>query len=390
MPTDLTLSLMNHNEGTVECLRSILQDFGPLNYREIDYDTGWAEFVRTAIYGGGLDVSEMGSTWISDFAAMNALRPLSLIDIRNLGGKDAFPPGLWRSGSGEQGVVWAVPWMTDIRVVYYRRDLLRQAGVDETDAFSTPEKFEQTLSRLSQAGIATPWVVPTRQSHITIHNLSMWLQHQGSDFVDSSGKRTRLNEAEARSALRAYFGLYRYLSPQAHRLAESESDSFFAQGHAAATVSGSWLYQYCVPEIRENIGLANPMGKAYIGGSSLVIWTSSRFKDRASELVLRLSSHEAQASLPRAAGLLPARLDTLEQSPFSSDPDLNRVAVNALKTGRPLPAIPLWGMIEDRLVRIFEMLWGKILAEPDVNLDQLLEEDLAPAVDRLNVVLSNY
>jgi hypothetical protein len=94
--------------------------------------------------------------------------------------------------------------------------------------------------------------------------------------------------------------------------------------------------------------------------------------------------------LPRAAGLLPARLDTLEQSPFAGDPDLNRVVVNALKNGRPLPIAPLWGMIEDRLVRIFEMLWAGILSVPEVNLDQLLETELGPAVDRLNVVLSSY
>ena len=393
MPVNVTLTVMRHNEGMVEKLKSILGgetsngevDF---NLHEIDYDTGWAEFMRTAIHGGNLDVSEMGTTWISDFIAMNALHSFSAADIRELGGEQAFPPALWKSGLSEQGVAWAIPWMTDVSLVYYRRDLLKKAKIDEADAFSTPEKFDQTLSRLSESGVTTPWVAPTRHSYITLHNLSMWLWYYDSDFIEPAAKKVILDSPNAMSALRSYFGTYRYLSPEARWLAERDSDNMFATGGAAVAISGPWLYPFC--EVNKlDVGLAVPFGKAYVGGSSLVMWNSSRLWSEASRLISFLTSPDVQIAIPKSAGMLPARLDVLDRFPFTGSRDLNRVVINALKNGRSFPNLPLWGMVEDRLSRVFENLWTNLLSDSNANLDHILEQKLLPDINRLNIVLSN-
>ncbi len=393
MPTNITLTVMRHNEGMIEKLKAMLDDLNSGNMfnficQEIDYETGWSEFMRTAIHGGSLDVSEMGSTWISDFIAMNTLHPFSPADIRELGGEDVFVPALWQVGQGEHGVTWAIPWMTDLSLVYYRRDLLKKAGVDEDGAFSTPEKFEQTISRLAEAGISSPWVVPTRHSYITLHNLSMWLWQRGTDFVDVATKKVLLNEANAQAALRSYFGLYRYLSPEVRWQSERDSDNLFATGGAAVTISGTWLYPYCKAS-NLDVGMAIPLGTPYVGGSSLVIWNSSRMWGEASKMISLLTSRDVQISLPKAAGLLPARLDVIDQVSFTEKQEFNQLLVNALKNGHTLPKLPLWGMVEDRLARVFENLWTNLLSDPKADLDQILEEKLAPDINRLNIVLSN-
>jgi multiple sugar transport system substrate-binding protein len=394
MPVELVLSIMRHNEGTLGRLEAILEApnrMGDLkvNYREISYETGWAEFVRRAIHGGNLDVSEMGTTWISDFAAMNALHAFSPAEIRALGGAEAFPPGLWRTGLGEKGTVWAIPWMTDLSLVYYRRDLLRKAGVDEARAFSTPEQFEETLAALSRAGVERPWVAPTKYSHITLHNLSMWLWAAGTDFVSESGKQVMLNQPDARKALLAYFGLHRHLGPQARPLAETESDGLFATGGAAVTISGPWLYPFCDQAFSKEVGLAIPLGQAHLGGSSLVIWESSRAGSAPTKLTSILSGRGIQDTFPATAGMLPARLEVLDRLPYVGSVALNNVVVEALKTGKTLPHIPLWGMIEDRLAKVFEVVWEKLLADPSVDIADMLDQQLTPDVNRLNVVLSN-
>jgi multiple sugar transport system substrate-binding protein len=394
MPVDLTLSIMSHNEGTMGRLDGILgaaNKTGDLfiKCREIDYDTGWAEFVRMAIHGGNLDVSEMGPTWISDFAAMNALHPFTPADVLALGGAEAFPPGLWRTGVGERGTVWAIPWMTDLRLVYYRRDLFRKAGVDEAGAFSTPERFEETLAALARAGVEQPWVAPTQHSHITLHNLSMWLWSQNTDFVNSSNKQVLLNNTDARKALLSYFGLHRFLGPQRQRLPEWEADRLFSRGGAAVALSGPWLYPYCDPSFVKDVGLAIPLKRAYMGGSSLVIWESSRAGSAAGKLVSLLSGRHIQDSFPASAGMLPARLEVLDRLPYANNVELNRVVVEALKTGETLPHIALWGMIEDRLAKVFENVWGELLPNPNADLSRLLDQLLTPDVNRLNIVLSN-
>ncbi len=393
MPADLALTVMRHNEGWVNSLNDLFKgsDLGEtvnIDCQEIDYDTGWTEFMRTAIHGGNLDLSEMGTSWINDFIAMNALRPFSPADIRELGGEGSFPPGLWRSGVDEHGVAWAIPWMTDISLVYYRRSLLQKAGVREDEAFSSPEKFEETLDRLGAAQVQTPWTVPSRHSYITLHNLSMWLWHNGVDFVDDTNKSVVLKEPKARAAVRSYFGLCRFLSENAHNLNERESDSLFASGGAAVTISGPWLYRYCDAGILDDVRLAIPLGMAYLGGSGLVMWNSGHLWGESSKLIHFLTSQKVQETLPQLAGALPARIQVLERVPFAKNPDLNQVVIQALKNGRSFPHLPLWGMIEDRLAKTFENLWAVLLTDPGSDLDDLLELRLDPDVDRLNIIMS--
>jgi len=62
------------------------------------WSEGWAEMVKTALYGHGPDVSEIGSSWIGNLIAMNALRPFDLAELYQLGGEKAFLPASWQSG----------------------------------------------------------------------------------------------------------------------------------------------------------------------------------------------------------------------------------------------------------------------------------------------------
>ena len=394
MPSDLTFTIMSHAGEWLDRLKSTIGQIVAgqslsLSYQAIDYDTGWSDFMRNVIYGSNQDVSEMGTSWVNDFAAMNGLRPFSPAEVRNLGGEAAFPPGLWRSGVNTDGIAHAIPWMTYLSLVYYRRDLLREAGVEVADAFSTPENLEQTLERLSRhGGMVSPWAISSRSKYTTLHDLSMWLWAKGTDFVGPTGKDVLLNERNARSAMRAYFGLARYLSPKARGLTDLEVDDLFARGEAAVTVSGPGLYSMCKTN-NLDVGVAIPFGQSIIGGSSLVIWRSTRSWEKALRLISVLSSQEIQTSLPKIAGMLPGRLDMLERFQFSDDSEINSVVARAIQTGRSVPRVSLLGMIEERLAKAFENLWTSLLSTPQPDLDQLLEQMVTPVVERVNLALAH-
>ena len=117
--------------------------------QEFDYSTGWSDFMRMSIYGGSPDVSEIGTTWINDFAAMNVLRPFSASEVRSVGGMETFVPAVWQSGVSA-GVVWAIPWMTDLSMVCYRRDLLAKAGVQEQEHFRPPNGLNRPCKASSR------------------------------------------------------------------------------------------------------------------------------------------------------------------------------------------------------------------------------------------------
>jgi multiple sugar transport system substrate-binding protein len=320
---------------------------------------------------------------------MNVLRPFSAAEIRQLGGADTFVPAVWKSGSPAGKEVWAIPWVTDLSLVYYRRDLLAKAGVDEKNAFQSPQQLEQTLQQLQAAGIDMPWVVPTRRSYITIHNLAMWIWQAGGDFVDARGKTVLLDQSRVRAAIRSYLSLYRYLSPEARNLAERDADGMFISGRAAVTISGPWaaISLAQTPVVATNLGLAIPFGCSYIGGSSLAVWKQTSQPESVVKLITHLTHRDFQTVFPQMIGLLPGRLDSLDTFPLP-DTSLYPVIAQGLKTGRASPTVALWGSIEDRFASEMAKIWTEVLASPEPNLDEILDQHLPTMVKRLNNMLS--
>lgn len=68
-----------------------------------------------------------------------------------LGGADAYPAGVWQTTQvkGQEGT-WAVPWFTEARAIYYRKDVLERAGIDPATAFSDWDAFRTTLETIKR------------------------------------------------------------------------------------------------------------------------------------------------------------------------------------------------------------------------------------------------
>ena len=393
MARKINFSSMSRSAEVTSSILAAMDQFGKLHgmditCQEFDYSTGWSDFMRMSIYGGSPDVSEIGTTWIHDFAAMNVLRQFSASEVNSAGGKETFVPAVWQSGISA-GEVWAIPWMTDLSMVCYRRDLLAKAGIVEQDAFQTPRRFEQTLQGLQQAGIAAPWVVPTQRSYINVHHLAMWVWQAGQDLVDTEKKVVLFDQPAVRAAILSFFSLYKYISKDMQHLSERDADQAFIDGTAAVTISGPWniIHSLRNPEVAANMGLAIPLGCAYTGGASLIVWERTSQSAAALELIGSLTSREFQTSFPKTAGLLPGRLDSLESFPLP-DPAYYPVVYTALKTGRSLPSIGLWGLIEDRLAHAIPRVWDDIFASAHPNLEALYDEHIAPLTNRLNMTLA--
>ena len=389
MPRKLTLSIMSQTRSFL----TGLDQFGKQNgmdiaRQELDYITGWSDFVRMTIHGGSPDVSEMGSTWINDFAAMNVLRPFSPSDLRSLGSNKIFVQAQLHS-TISSGIVWSIPWMTDLRLVFYRRDLLSKAGIEEQNAFQTPERFEQTLQQLQDAGISTPFSVPTQSSYLNVHNLAMWVWQAGENLVDVQNKVILLDRPRVRSAILSFLNLYRFMPKGTHRL-DGNADQRFNAGEVAVIISGPWAInsKSRSPEVAANMGLAIPLGCSYIGGSNLVIWKQGNQVPDSLALIAYLTSREFfQANCSERSVLFPGRLDSLEFFPMP-DPSFYPLVQQALKTGRSLPSMDLWGLVEDRLSPAISKLWDEIFASPQPDLEALYNKHISSLVNRLNITLS--
>jgi ABC-type glycerol-3-phosphate transport system substrate-binding protein len=393
MPQKLTVSTLFHPADKSGSLRADLDRYGQehgigIVQQEFDYTTGWSDFMRMAIYGGNLDVSEIGSTWVNDFAAMKVLRPFAAPEVQKFNLSRNFAPSVWASGSS-YGSLWAIPWTLDFSLFCYQRDLLEKAGIEEAGAFQTPERFEQTLQKLQESGSYGAWIIPTTRSYVNIHNLAMWLWQAGEDFIDKEGKTVLFDQPGVRSAILSFLRLYRFIPKEMYHLAEGDADQLFNDGKVAVVIGGPWniLHNERMSKVGPHLGLAIPFGCCYTGGSSLIVWNRTNQPAAALELIAHLTSREFQTAIPKRAGMLPGRPDSLDSFPLS-DPSFSPLLVQALKTGRSLPRLGLWGLIEDRLVNALPKLWDDLLASPNPDLGALYDEHIASLTTRLNIILS--
>ena len=74
------------------------------------------------------DICQLGTTWIPELVALDALEPLDRYVASSpiVDATDYFA-GIWDTNR-IGGKLYGVPWYVDTRLVFYRRDLLRDAG----------------------------------------------------------------------------------------------------------------------------------------------------------------------------------------------------------------------------------------------------------------------
>jgi multiple sugar transport system substrate-binding protein len=394
MPQELEFSIMAESPANIQPL---LDQFEAehrirVRLRLLTWDIAWSDLVKVALYGDGPDVSEIGSTWLGDLVAMNALRPFAEQELAALGKPSDFLPSAWNGGRvANQAQMWAIPWFTGARLLFYRRHLLERAGVDERTAFTTAGQFDETLSRLQAGGAQVPWTVPTGHTHTTLLNVASWVWGAGGDFVTPDGKRTLFTQPPARAGLRAYFALGRFLAPSVRHLNGLEPDEqFLSDQETAVTITGPWLFAAVSQRsLADQVGVALPPGPSFVGGSCVVVWKHTRQTEAALQLIHFLTRTPTQVTYPRRLGLLPARLDALEAPPFSTDP-LWQLAITGIRTGRSVPITRSWGLMEDRLTRELTALWADVLADPALDLEAAIGKRLEPLAMRLDLVLGQH
>jgi multiple sugar transport system substrate-binding protein len=322
---------------------------------------------------------------------MDAFHTLNRRDLNALGGNEQFIDASWNSClvASSRGVMnaWAVPWSADTRCIFYRRDLLEKAGIDESTAFDTFDHFEGTLSRLQESGVRVPLALPTSTTRINVHNLAMWVWACGGDFLDPTGKQLILDQPSAMRGMRAYFELERFFPSDVRRLQDTQADDIFAAGLAAVVISGVWMLQDArvVPLLNDKIAAAPIPGIPFVGGTNLAIWKHTGDHEAALKLVKFLTSRQASEMVQPYAGL-PVREDILDTGSYVTDPNLHILA-DALRAGRSFPTGHLWGILEKRLGEQTTAIWDEIFNNPQPDIPQILQHHIQTITQRLSVAI---
>lgn len=313
------------------------------------------EKLLTAFAGDATpDVAQLGSSWVPELVALGAIEPL---DARLRGSRviraDDYFEGPLRANV-INGQTWGVPWYADTRLLFYRSDLLREAG------FAAPPTdwagWLRAMRAIKARGAPDDYAIllPLNEYEPL---LALALQ-QPEPLLRDGGRFGNFRSAGFARASDFYLGLFRDgLAPRVTNTQISNVYDEFARGRFAFYISGPWNigeFRRRLPPDRQNDWMTAPLpgpdgpGASIAGGASLAIFARSEHKQAAWRLVEYLSRPAVQLRFFQLTGDLPARRSVWRARALAQD----RYAAafrEQLERAVPPPAVPEWERIGQQL-----------------------------------------
>lgn len=334
----------------------------------------------TAYAGSSLpDLSQVGNTWVSEMAAIGAISPTPAFAADLL--TDQFPAVLETNRIGGRAV--ATPWYVDTRLIYYRSDLLEQAGYDAVpQTWATWKTAMRAVKRI---------VGPDKYAVLLPVNefeqlLTFGLQGD-EPLLKDQDTRGNFSSPSFIAALAFYKSLFdEGLAPVASAAQISNVWTEFERGWFSFYFSGPWTVgdfkSRLKPETRwmtSGVPGPNGPGASAPGGSSLVVYRSSPHQDAAWKLVRYLADPAVQARFNVITGDLPARESAWATPSVANDPYIAAFK-GQLSRAKAVPKVPEWErivtemqIVAERLVR-GQFTPEAAAAEIDRRADRLLEK----------------
>lgn len=355
----------------------------------VGWSTLWRECTNAGIYNKGADLAEIGSTWLEGLVAMQALRSFQPHELNHLGGVQSFVGGSWSAVTvGGDDRVWGIPIRSDVRVLWYWKDMLEDAGLDPETAFSSFAQFPATFDALRSV-ISTPWAVTTNVVEAnTLQVMSSWLWEAGGEFISPNGKQIQFMEPDARRGLTAFFDLHRYMPKDEPAIDGTHNNSMFASRKICATISGPWMLNELINRKipSDRVGVTMIPGPSFVGGTLLVIYKNCRNVQAALDFMGFLLEKENQIAYSNLMGLLPTRHVAWEDPSLATNP-FDQVLYKALSSGRAYPPVSLWGSMEQKLLTAASAVWEKLLRGDSTDVPGLVDQHFGSLARRLQVTL---
>jgi len=264
------------------------------------------------------------------------------------------------TGATRDGHVWGLPDTTGFHLLlFYNRDLIALPPENTEELYATAESFTgEGRWGLAVNSYDPLWVVP-------------WLWPYGGWLTDGDGSPT-LDTPPMVKALTLYLGWQGRLTGVAPVATYVEARELFAAGQAAMLIDGEWAIGELSQSGEVNWGAA-PLPTVGETGQPAAPLVAGRYwlmssglpegeRDAAIDLLAFMTAPERQLEWTAQFGMLPTRLEALNDPAILSDA-ASRVSAQQMLAGRGL----LLGVDANRL---FDAMRGPLRA--------VLEGDMAP------------
>ncbi len=344
------------------------------------------EKLLTAYVGRSMpDLAQLGNTWVPEFTALDALAPLDrwVAATPAVDPADQFP-GIWDTNVIE-GKLYGVPWYVDTRCIFYRKDLLQEAGFNRFP--TTWSAWRTAMQKVTENGGDGKYAI--------LLPLNEWSQpvslglETGSALLKDHDTRGDFGGPEFRRAFDFYVDIFAEgWSPPVSNNEIANLYQEFARGTFAMYISGPWNlgeFRRRLPtELQDSWGTAplpgitdTQPGTSLAGGSSLVVFRNSPHQEEARLLMEFLLQPAQQVRFYELTGDLPSSRAAWEDPHLADDTHAHAFRTQ-LEFTRATPKIPEWEQIANRVwVAVEEAVRGsrtngEALRDLDEDVDRML------------------
>lgn len=365
----VTLNLLGHSSPQTDKSFARLKEFEQQTGAKVPFQTipagdyekkATAEFVAKS---GSIDVLQVPGAILLTGAKNKWIEPLEkylkdpAVSDPNYNFDD-FSSGIVDNIAYYEKTLWALPWRSDVRTIYYRTDVFKAKNV------TPPKTWDEYFAVLDKVH-APPEIygvaIHGRQYAATLSAFNDLLWTHGGDYLTDQMK-PRFNDETGVKALTAYVKILEKAPPDKFNMGAFEAATAFAQGKTAmlhmwplgaasaedekqSKVIGKWSL-FLMPSAQ---GVKTT---STIGGWGISIAADSKHKELAFKLAQFMTTAKAEKEVILAGGdANPCRKSTL------NDPDVTKkyfhfpLLVQAFDNGRVPPRIPEWGQATDEIVK---------------------------------------
>jgi N,N'-diacetylchitobiose transport system substrate-binding protein len=278
------------------------------------------KFDATLAGGNTPDVIEMGNTEMTKYMAAGAFADLTSLK-GTFANSSSWLKGLAASGT-YGGKTYGVPYYAGSRVVTYRTDLYKKAGISKLP--TSLAQFTADAQKLAAANKKVKGFSPIYIAGTDWYVAMAFVYDFGGQIATTShGKWVgTLNTPQAIAGLTAFKNLFSTASKASPTTDENTPPPYnvFAQGQAGSILGPSW-FSCCVSKQYASVTgqfvmpshVAGQPMPGFLGGSDLAVPASSSNKALAADWIKDFTSTSAEKSL-QAKGNIPNATNLLSNS----------------------------------------------------------------------------
>lgn len=321
----------------------------------LPWNQGHEKMLTAVASKKGPDVIQMGTSWIPEFAEAGVLTDLTpyLEQYPELKPENFYPGAVESAKYGDKYV--GSPWYVETRVLYYRTDLLKEAGFNAAPA--TWDELSDAAKKLAARGDGKYGIsIDPKEQSLGF----MFSRQNGAQWFTEDGKPNFSDPkfVEAVEYLNSFFQ-----NGSAPKDLGLDIIPAFKEGILPMFISGPWmikLIQDQAPEIDGKWAMAVLPKKenniSLLGGSNLSIFEYSKNKDAAAKFIAYMSKPETQIKWMEETSSLPAATAAWENDMLKNDPNY-KVIGDQLNAAQPMPVITEWSPISENYLKHFEVIY---------------------------------